>query len=274
MIGQLISINSGKYEIKCNEFFFIVNAAGKLRNINVKPLVGDIVEFTPNKFLTKVYKRKNFLKRPKVSNVDQAIIVSSLIEPKYSSILTNKILAIIEHNNILPIIVFTKKDKIIKSYLKEYQKQGYKVFEISNKTKEGIKNLSKVFKNKISVFIGQTGVGKSSTINSLFGFNLKTNKISKSLKRGKHTTRIIKIYDLINGQIIDTPGFSSFENDLTKFELARSYKNFEENSIKCQFNRNCLHNKEINCQIKKMVKNNKISKKRYSDYLKLLLEAK
>ncbi len=274
MVGQLISIISKQYEIKSNSKIYIVNVSGKLKFENQRPVVGDIVEFEPNKFLTKIYQRKNFLNRPNVANVDQVIIITSLVEPNYSSFLLNKFLAIIENKNIVPIIVFTKKDKANTSYLKEYLKQGYKAFEISNKTKKGIKKLSKIFKNKISVFTGQSGSGKSSTINSISNLNLKTDKISKALGRGKHTTRVVKIYDWMNGQIIDTPGFSSLNFDLTKLELSKSFHDFRENSVKCQFNKNCLHQKEINCEIKKLVKNNKISNERYNDYLKMLMEIK
>ena len=274
MVGQLISIISKQYEIKSNSKIYIVNVSGKLKFENQRPVVGDIVEFEPNKFLTKIYQRKNFLNRPNVANVDQVIIIISLVEPNYSSFLLNKFLAIIENKNIVPIIVFTKKDKTNTSYLKEYLNQGYKAFEISNKTKKGIKKLSKIFKNKISVFTGQSGSGKSSTINSISNLNLKTDKISKALGRGKHTTRVVKIYDWMNGQIIDTPGFSSLNFDLTKLELSKSFHDFRENSVKCQFNKNCLHQKEINCEIKKLVKSNKISNERYNDYLKMLMEIK
>ena len=274
MIGQLISIISGQYEIKSNNKIYIVKVAGKLKFKNEKPLVGDIVEFEPNKFLTKIFKRKNFLNRPNVANIDQAIIITSLFKPNYSSMLLNKLLAIVESKKIMPIIVFTKKDKSNISYLNEYLNQGYKTFEISNKTNEGIKKLSKIFKNKISVFMGQSGAGKSSTINSISNLNLKTDKISKALGRGKHTTRIVKIYDWMNGQIIDTPGFSSLEFNLTKLELSKSFHDFRKNSVKCEFNKNCLHKKEINCEIKKLVKIDKISNERYKDYLKMLMEIK
>lgn len=274
MKGQLTSINSGQYEIKSNDEFFIVRAAGKLRYMETSPIVGDLVEFEPNGFITSIYPRKNELIRPKVSNVDQAIIVMSLIEPNYSSILLNKFLAIIEHNEIKPIIVFTKIDLTDETHLEEYKNQGYEVYEVDNESKRGIKELSHIFKGKISVFTGQTGAGKSSTINSISGMDLKTDNISKALGRGKHTTRIIKIFDWMGGQLIDTPGFSSLEFDMTKLQLSRSYHDFEKYSVNCKFARSCIHNKEEDCEIKNKVKENKITKQRYSDYLRLLEEAK
>lgn len=226
--------------------------------------------FTPDEFLTSILPRKNSLVRPKVSNVDQALIVMSLKEPNYSSILLNKFLAIIEHNLIKPIIIFTKKDLSEESYVEEYTSMGYEVYEISNETKEGIEELKPIFKNKLSVFTGQTGAGKSSTINSIAGLNLKTDKISKALGRGKHTTRVVSIIDWMEGQLIDTPGFSSLTFEMTKLELARSYKIFEEASMKCEFSRTCIHNKELKCGVKKYIEENKISEQMYKDYIRLL----
>ena len=272
MIGQLISINADQYEIKNNEKKYIVNAAGRLRLNEASPIVGDIVEFTPGEFLTKVLPRRNFLNRPKVANIDQAIIVTSLVEPNYSSILLNKFLAIIEHNKIKPIILFTKKDLTVESHLKEYINQGYETYEIDNISKKGITEISKIFKNKLSVFTGQTGAGKSSTINSIAGLNLQTDKISKSLGRGKHTTRVVKIFDWMDGQLIDTPGFSSLDFNLTKLELSRSFHDFEKASLKCKFSRSCIHYKEIHCEVKEMVIRNEITKQRYKDYVRLIEE--
>lgn len=274
MVGQLISVNAGQYEIKSNGNIYIVRAAGRLRQSDDSPIVGDIVDFTPNEFLEKIHSRRNSLIRPKVANVDQAIIVTSLIEPNYSSILLNKFLAIIEHNEIKPIILFTKSDLTNESHLEEYIMQGYEAYEISNSTKEGIDDVKNVFKNKLTVFTGQTGAGKSTTINSIAGTDLQTDAISKALGRGKHTTRVVRIIDWLDGQLIDTPGFSSLEFDLTKLQLARAYHDFEKNSQKCKFPRTCIHNKEKDCEIKRLVESKKITEQRYNDYIRLLKEAK
>ncbi|MCK5867322.1 MAG: ribosome small subunit-dependent GTPase A [Mycoplasmataceae bacterium] len=263
-------MTAGQYTIKSNNECFTVRAAGKLRYQNESPVVGDFVEFTPKEFLTAILPRKNSLIRPKVANVDQALIVMSLKEPNYSSILLNKFLAIIEHNGIKPIIIFTKKDLTTASYLEEYENMGYQAFEVSNSTNEGIENLKPIFKNKLSVFTGQTGAGKSSTINSIAGLNLKTDKISKALGRGKHTTRVVSIIEWMDGQLIDTPGFSSLTFAMNKLELSRSYKIFEEASTKCKFPRTCIHYKEISCGVKIYVKKEKISNQMYKDYIRLL----
>ncbi len=272
MQGQITKVNAGFYYISSEGKEYTTRGSGNLRNQGESPLVGDFVIFEPNGFVTKILPRKNFLVRPKVANVDQAIIVTSLKEPKYSSLLLNKFLAIIEFNNIEPIILFTKKDLAETSYKQEYTNQGYKVFEIDNNNLETLNDLSKQFENKLSVFTGQTGAGKTTTINNLADLSRETQKISKALGRGKHTTRVVEIIDWLGGRLIDTPGFSSLEFKLKKLELAQSYKDFRRMSANCKF-RSCLHNVEPECKVIQSVNDGKISKERYDDYLTLLKEA-
>ncbi len=270
MKGQVIRINAGFYDIVSNGKEYRTRGSGNLRNSGQTPLVGDFVNFEPDGFLTEILERKNSLTRPKVANLDQAIIITSLSEPKYSSLLLNKFLAIIEFNKIKPVIVFTKQDISKDSYLQEYLDQGYEAYEISNNNKKTLNKLKEIFADKLSVFTGQTGAGKSTTINSLTNLNIKTQQISKSLGRGKHTTRVVEIHNWFGGRLIDTPGFSSLEFNLTKLELANSYRDFQELATKCKF-KNCLHISEPECKVKEQV-GSKISKVRYNDYLKMLEE--
>jgi len=195
MVGQVTQVLAGFYDIEVEGISYRVRGSGNLREAGVAPVVGDFVEFTENEFLTKVLERKNSFERPKVANVDQVLIVTSLAEPRFSSYLLDKFLAIVESKNIDSVIVFTKSDIAEESHLEEYTSQGFTAFEISNNDEDSLKELSKVFKNKLSVLTGQTGVGKSSTINSLVKTNLETQEISKALGRGKHTTRVVKIID-------------------------------------------------------------------------------
>jgi len=275
MKGQIVKINGGFYYVKSSKEVFTLRASGKLRLEKKSPVVGDFVEFRPDGLIEKIHERKNFLERPKVANIDQIAIVTSLVEPNYSSLLLNKLLSIFEYNEIIPVIIFTKIDKAKKSYLEIYKKQGYLSFEISNKTKQGIPELKNIFKNKVTAFTGQTGSGKTSTINSLTNWNFKVQKISKALGRGKHTTRIVEMYEWNNGKIIDTPGFSSVTLNLDLNQLSKSFHDFKQLSKNCKF-RTCYHDKEIeeHCAIKTAVKKGYISNERYLDYLELRREIK
>ena len=272
--GKIISLTGGLYEVKVDKEIYKVKASGKLRYLETSPIVGDFVEFTPDEFIVKILPRKNSLIRPKVANIDQAVIVTSLKDPNYSSILLNKFLAIIEHNEIKPVILFTKRDLTDESHLEEYLNQGYEAYEISNKDVSSVDVIKGIFKDKTTVFTGQTGAGKSSTINSIAKLDLATDEISKSLGRGKHTTRVVRIIEWNDGELVDTPGFSSLEFDLTKLQLSRAYHDFEKLSANCKFARSCIHNHEKDCGIKEAVKNKVISQRRYDDYIRLLEEAK
>lgn len=272
--GKIISLTGGLYEVKVDKDIYKVKASGKLRYLETSPIVGDFVEFTPDEFIVKILPRKNSLIRPKVANIDQAVIVTSLKDPNYSSILLNKFLAIIEHNEIKPVILFTKRDLTDESHLEEYLSQGYEAYEISNKDVSSVDVIKGIFKDKTTVFTGQTGAGKSSTINSIATLDLATDEISKSLGRGKHTTRVVRIIEWNGGELVDTPGFSSLEFDLTKLQLSRAYHDFEKLSANCKFARSCIHNHEKDCGIKDAVENKVISQRRYDDYLRLLEEAK
>ena len=271
--GQITKINAGFFYVKFNNEIYTLRGSGNLRLKGIKPLVGDIVKFEKDGFVYEILERDNYFDRPKVANVDQIFVVFSLKDPKYKSYLLNKYLAIIEEKRIKPIILFTKSDISDLEPDIEYRKNGYLAYRISNQTFENIEEIKHLFKNKLSAFVGQSGVGKSSTINSLTGLNIKTDIISKSLKRGKHTTRVTEIHEFLGGQLIDTPGFSSINFELTDLELSKSYKDFNTLSKLCKF-KNCLHKFEIDCAIKIAVSENKISLLRYNDYIKLLDEVK
>ena len=274
MCGQIYRVLAGFYDVSCNGKIYRVRGAGRLRKNKTIPLVGDFVEFAENGFITSIYKRSNALHRPKVANVDQVAIVISLAMPRYSSFLLNKMLAFIEFHQIKPIIIFTKADLTSERYSESYLKDGYQVYEINNLDLKTLKPLNKIFLNKLTVFAGQSGVGKSTTIKNLTGIKRETQIVSKALSRGKHTTRVIEILEWNEGKLIDTPGFSSFQVHLNPLELARSYKDFNQNRANCQFT-DCMHYKESTCMIKKLVfEHKKISLARYNDYLKILKEVK
>ena len=273
MEGKIIKIISNSFTVLADKEY-ICNARGKFRNLKITPLVGDNVIFDSNKkIIQEVKSRKNSLIRPPIANIDQAIIVVSVKEPDLDLYLLDKLLCLIEFNNIKPIICFTKLDLLtdttyIDKIKKYYQSIGYQVYY--NK-EESIK---KIFKNKITVFAGQSGAGKSTLLNILdSNLNLKTNDISKALGRGKHTTRHVSLINLLDGWCADTPGFSSL--DLKEMRLSDIRDNFIEFNLyrdKCAY-KDCMHDKEDDCEIKRRI-NKDILESRYNNYIKLIRKEK
>ena len=276
MIGKIIKIISDDFTIKLyNNDIITAKARGIFRNKNISPLVGDNVEVDiDKKVITKIENRKNSLIRPPVANIDQALIVTSCISPDFSSNLLDKLLNIIEFNNIKPIIIITKYDLLddtsyIDKIINYYKKIGYEVYINSE-----INQIKKLFKEKVTILTGQSGSGKSTLINKIGNMNLKTNEISKALGRGKHTTRHVELYDLFNGLIADTPGFSSLSFiDMTKEDIRDNFIEFNNYKEKCKY-RDCNHINEDDCEIKRKVEDNNILKERYENYIKFINEKK
>jgi len=274
MHGIIIKTLSNDYTILSDNKLYICKARGKFRKEKITPLVGDNCIFDPDKkYIIEIQKRKNELIRPPVSNIDQAFIITSVKEPDFSSNLLDKLLCIIEYNNITPIICFTKLDLLTKEekenidiIINYYKKIGYRVYINTE-----IEKIKTAFKNKKTVFTGQSGAGKSTLINKLDpNLNLKTNEISLALGRGKHTTRHVELLDIYEGLIADTPGFSSLEFiGMTNSDIRDNFIEFNEYRDKCEY-KDCMHITETKCEIKKEIEKENILKSRYENYLKFL----
>lgn len=274
MNGIIIKNISNDYTIFSEKKEYICKARGKFRKDKITPLVGDKCIFDPEKkYIIEIEKRKTELIRPPVANIDQAFIITSAKEPDFSSNLLDKLLCIIEYNNIKPIICFTKLDLLnkeeinnIENIIKYYKKIGYQVFKNTE-----IEEIKKQFKNKKTVFTGQSGAGKSTLLNKLDkNLNLKTNEISQALGRGKHTTRHVELLNLYDGLIADTPGFSSLEfNDMTKEDIRDNFIEFNIYRHECEY-KDCMHISEKNCKIKEELEKGNILKSRYENYLKFI----
>ncbi|HEY0221791.1 ribosome small subunit-dependent GTPase A [Lactovum miscens] len=262
--GRIIRLLGGFYTVNSEGKIFETRARGNFRKKNVKPLVGDFVDFE-NDYILAVHDRRNFLVRPAIANIDQVVVVMSSVEPKFNRNLMDRFLVLLEHRHIHGMIYLTKTD-LSKLDLSDYESIGYEVFERPA-------DLLYELKDKVTVFMGQTGVGKSTLLNKIAPeLKLATGEISIALGRGKHTTRHVELYEVASGRIADTPGFSSLDYEVDNIpELNRCFIDIYEISAACKF-RECTHTHEPSCAVKLAVGNGEIIKSRFESFLQLSSE--
>ncbi|ALC91032.1 GTPase RsgA [Bacillus sp. FJAT-18017] len=284
--GKIIKALSGFYYVVHEGTVTQCRGRGVFRKNKITPLVGDEVVFQADNeqegYILEVRERKNELVRPPIANVDRAILVFSAVEPAFSPALLDRFLVLVEYNHIEPIICITKTDlasekemEKLEEFAQDYRAAGYDVLLVSSETESGIELLSPHLEGKISVFAGQSGVGKSSLLNVLRpDLELKTDHISSHLGRGKHTTRHVELIEIGNGLVADTPGFSSLEfMEIEAEQLTACFPEIQKASEKCKF-RGCLHMKEPKCAVKAAVEDGVIPRYRYENYVNFLQEIK
>lgn len=274
MNGRIVRIISNLYTVACDDELYACRARGKFRNEHIVPVVGDNVVIDVEKqVITDILPRTNELYRPVIANVDVGLIITSTKKPTLDLVLLDKLISVITFNDIEPVICFTKLDLLNEEELsnvdnlrKYYEMVGIKCF-YNNEVTE----IKKFIKDKVVVLAGQTGAGKSSLLNRLDeDLDIKTDEISEALGRGKHTTRHVELYEIAEGFIADTPGFSALDfKDMDKEQLRDTFIEFRE--YDCKF-RDCMHKKEINCGIKEAVNDKLILESRYNNYLQYLEE--
>ena len=276
MEGIVVSIKYGVYVVNCDNVLYNTSVRGSLK-FKEKIYVGDKVIIDDNNFIIMdVFERKSLLKRPPISNIDQILLIFSLKEPEFSYYLAFKYLTYASYNGIKASLVLTKSDKADNKEIEEikevFNKIGIDTYVTCSKTKEGIDSIKEIFKDKITVLVGQSGVGKSSLLNAIDeSFLREIGEYSLALGRGKHKTKEVILLPYLNGYIADTPGFSSLEIDMSKDDIAKHFPSFENDALEC-FYSNCLHISEKNCKIKDRVCRGDIPSIAYENYLKLLEE--
>ncbi|MDD7220288.1 MAG: ribosome small subunit-dependent GTPase A [Clostridia bacterium] len=287
MQGKIIKGISGFYYIfaEDNEIYEC-KARGIFRKDNQKPLVGDNVEIkvldeTEKKgSITALLPRKNVLIRPAAANVDLALVIFAVEDPRPNFLLLDRFLIMMEKEEVPAVICFNKKDladeKKLEFLYDTYHSCGYQVILTSTRTDDGINEVKQVLKGKTAVVAGPSGVGKSSITNTLQeNIRMETGEISRKLKRGKHTTRHSQIIPVgEDTYLMDTPGFSSlYLTDMREQELKNYFPEFDRYEGECKF-QGCVHIHEPGCAVKEALQNGQISHLRYDNYVNLYNELK
>lgn len=277
MKGQVYKIHSDFYYIHSENQSYECKIREVLKKQDKKILVGDFVEFE-NGYITSIYPRKNYIPRPSVANIDQVIIVSAVKEPELDFLQLDRYIAFAEYYGLDIKLCFNKNDlssddKLIEKVFGIYEPLGYEIVFTSALEGFEIEEFSEILSGKLSVLCGQSGVGKSSLINSLNPeFDLRTKTVSEKTLRGTHTTRHCEIMTVSNDiRIIDTPGFSNLKFDfLLPHDVGKLFREIRPYVNKCKY-QDCLHIHEDGCII---LEEEKVVPERYESYKEFVKEAK
>ena len=275
MQGRIIKSLAGFYYVESDGVVYQTRARGNFRKKGQTPYVGDFVDFSAEDhsegYILAIHDRKNSLVRPPIVNIDQAVVIMSAKEPDFNANLLDRFLVLLEHRAIEPIVYISKMDLLtspdeIAVIQKQYQEIGYQFCTF-------LDELLPLLTDKVTVFMGQTGVGKSTLLNKIApDLKLETGEISDSLGRGRHTTRAVSFHNVNGGKIADTPGFSSLDYEITNAEdLNKAFPELRRLSRLCKF-RSCTHTHEPSCAVKDAVESGELWQSRYDNYLQFLSE--
>ena len=275
-IGGFYYVRSGENQYECK-------ARGSFRKRGSSPVVGDRVMITvPDDgycAIEQILPRRNQLKRPALANIDALVIVCSTVDPQPNYTVIDKMTAAAVNHQMEPVIVVSKNDlKNGDELAQVYRQSGIRVYQCSPDSREETDALLSFLRGKVSAFTGNSGVGKSTLLNRLFPqLELQTGDISEKLGRGRHTTRVVELFELDGCFVADTPGFSTV--DLQRYEmidkdqLQYCFPEFEQYLGQCQFT-SCAHTCEKGCAILAALEEGKIAPSRHRSYVQMYNEVK
>ena len=282
--GRIQKALSGFYYVDTGNELLTCRARGKFRKDGISPLVGDLVEVRElgngEGFVEKILPRRNAFARPAVANIDQMVVIASGAIPRTDPFLIDRVAAIAALKGCEVIILLNKCDLDSADELYAiYRAAGFQTLRVSAETGEGLEALKPLIAGKLSAFTGNSGVGKSSILNALDPeFHIQVGEVSDALGRGRHTTRHVELFRLNCGaEVMDSPGFSSFETDELNLELKHrlpeTFREFAPYLDRCRFV-GCSHTKEKGCAVLEAVRRGDIQKSRHDSYLRLYEELK
>lgn len=288
MTGKIIRAVAGFYFVYCYEdsIEYKCRARGLFRRDKFKPLVGDDCTFSLTQTeevegcVSEISKRRNYLIRPPVANVDQALVVFALADPDPNLSLLDRFLIRMQRSSVPTVICFNKTDLVCGEQTEElariYEACGSRILTASILNEEGLGEIRSVMKGKTTVLAGPSGVGKSSLTNRLCpDAEMEVQEVSRQTRRGKQTTRHAQLFAAGDHTFfLDTPGFSSlYLEDLRPEEVRHFFPEFESFEPSCRF-RECMHLSEPDCGVKRAVEDGLVSRARYESYVRLVQELK
>lgn len=281
--GILMKSIGGFYYVRTEDGEYECKARGSFRKSGNSPVAGDrVVINVPDEgfaSIEEILPRKNKLKRPALANIDTLVIVCSTVDPEPNFTVIDKMTAAAVNNNMEPVIVVSKNDLKNGDRIAEiYRNSDITVYQCSPESTDEAEKLREYLRGKVSAFTGNSGVGKSTLLNLLFpDLELQTGQISKKLGRGRHTTRVVELFELDGCYVADTPGFSTVDLQryemIDKTQLQYCFPEFDKYLGECQFT-SCAHICEKGCRILQAVQEGEIEETRHRSYVTMYNEVK
>lgn len=273
MQGKIFKGIGGFYYVMTDSGVVECRACGRFRKEHIIPMIGDevVLDVKNGKgYINEIMPRRTKLIRPAVANIDTIVIVVAAKSPDPNTAVIDKMLINAEINGITPIICLNKSDLADPAELvKLYSGIGYKTVVVSAEENCGIEELHALIDGKVAAFAGVSGVGKSSLLTLITGSELETGEVSQKISRGRHTTRHVELFALNKGFVLDTPGFSSVEPEITaELDIAGLFPEIKRLTGQCRF-RGCKHIGEPDCAVKEAVNAGDIPQSRYNIYTEL-----